>query len=459
MFQILPANLGNGEFKSDYHLRYAYLTGAMYKGIASVELVAKLGQAGLMGYFGTGGLRLDRIEAAIQSIQDQLPDQKNYGMNLLCNLIKPQVEEDTVKLFLKYQIKYVEAAAYMQITPALVLYRLKGLKINPQGKVETPHHILAKVSRPEVALVFMSPPPPEIVKMLVAQNLLTPEEAQFSEHIPMSNDICVEADSGGHTDQGVAYALMPAMQRLRDEVMAKYRYKKAIRVGAAGGIGTPEAAAAAFILGADFVMTGSINQCTVEAGTSDAVKDMLQTMNVQDTAYAPAGDMFEIGARVQVFRKGVFFPARANKLYDLYRQFNSLDDVDEKTCQQIQEKYFKRSFNEVWEETKAFYLKELPDEVTKAEQNPKHKMALIFRWYFIHTSRLAIKGIEDQKIDYQIHCGPALGAFNQWVKGTPLENWRHRHVDQIAEKLIQGTAAILTQRLMKYTQRPVELIQ
>ena len=121
--------------------------------------------------------------------------------------------------------------------------------------------------------------------------------------------------TGGHTDQGVALALMPAMFRLRDDLMARHRYHRKIRVGAAGGIGTPHAAAAAFVMGADFILTGSINQCTVEAGTSDAVKDMLQEINVQDTAYAPAGDMFEIGARVQVLKKGLFFPARANKLH------------------------------------------------------------------------------------------------------------------------------------------------
>ena len=168
--------------------------------------------------------------------------------------------------------------------------------------------------------------------------------------------------------------------------MMRYQYAKAIRVGAAGGIGTPQAAAAAFILGADFIMTGSINQCTVEAGTSNAVKDMLQTMNVQDTTYAPAGDMFEIGAKVQVLRKGLFFPARANKLYELYRHYDSLDEIDDKTRQQIQEKYFQRSFATVWEDTKAYYLKEKPEEIVKAEQNPKHKMALIFRWYFVHSS-------------------------------------------------------------------------
>src|ERR1700733_10975230 len=107
-------------------------------------------------------------------------------------------------------------------------------------------------------------------------------------------------------------------------------------VGAAGGIGTPEAIAAAFVLGADFVLTGSVNQCTVEAGTSEAVKDMLQVANVQDTAYAPAGDMFEIGAKVQVFKKGTFFPTRANKLRELYLRYNSIEEIDKKTQKTIQ---------------------------------------------------------------------------------------------------------------------------
>ncbi len=447
---ISPTALGDPAFKAEYGLKYAYVAGAMYKGIASPALVIRLGQAGLLGYLGTGGLRLARIETAIQSIQQQLKPQQPYGMNLLCDLVRPALEEDTVNLFLRYQINAIEAAAYMQMTPSLVWYRLKGLQRNQQGQIIIPHRILAKVSRPEVAQVFMAPAPIHIVRQLVEQGKLTPQEAQMSEQIPMAHDICVEADSGGHTDQGVAYALMPAMLKLRDQMMEQYKYAQAIRLGAAGGIGTPEAAAAAFMLGADFIMTGSINQCTVQAGTSDIVKDLLQTMNVQDTAYAPAGDMFELGARVQVFNKGLFFPTRANKLYDLYRQYNSLDDIDEKTSQQIQEKYFKRDFAQVWEETRNYYLVEKPDEISKAEQNPKHKMALIFRWYFIHTTRLALKGSAEQRVDYQIHCGPALGAFNQWVKGTPLENWRHRHVDEIAEKIMHATATLLSQRFEQW---------
>jgi trans-AT polyketide synthase/acyltransferase/oxidoreductase domain-containing protein len=238
---------------------------------------------------------------------------------------------------------------------------------------------------------------------------------------------------------------MPAMLHLRDEMMSRYSYRKKIRVGAAGGIGSPEAAAAAFIMGADFITTGSINQCTVEAGTSDSVKDMLQDMNVQDTAYAPAGDMFETGARVQVFRKGVFFPGRANKLYELYMRHNSLEEIDSQTRKQIEDKYFRRSFEDVWSETKSYYSRINPG-FEKSAPSPKQKMALIFRWYFIHTTRLAMRGTEDEKVNYQVHCGPALGSFNQWVKGTELESWRNRHVSDIGERIMKGAAAVLTKR-------------
>jgi trans-AT polyketide synthase/acyltransferase/oxidoreductase domain-containing protein len=450
MIQVTPEALGSAHFKEDYHIRYAYLAGAMYKGIASQEMVVRLGKAGLMGYLGTGGLGPARIESAIQFIQSHLNNGESYGMNLLCNLIQPELEEQTVKLFLQYGINYIEAAAYMQMTPAIVYFRLKGVRQNSIGEIEIPHFVLGKVSRPEVAEAFMNPAPSEIIDKLVARGLLTAEEARLGKTIPVSHDICVESDSAGHTDQRVALTVLPAILKQRDNVMARHVYTKPIRVGAAGGIGTPEASAAAFIMGADFVLTGSINQCTVEAGTSEAAKDLLQDINIQDTTYAPAGDMFELGAKVQVLRKGLLFPARANKLYDLYSHHNSLDEIDDKTKNQIQERYFKRSFAAVWDETKAFYLREKPDEIEKAEKNPKHKMALIFRWYFIHTGRLAMKGDTEQQVDYQIHCGSALGAFNQWVKGTPLENWRNRHVDEIARKLMQATADLLNQRYASF---------
>ncbi|MBP2630736.1 MAG: PfaD family protein [Firmicutes bacterium] len=440
---LSASSLGSLEFKKEYGLKYAYLTGGMYRGVASKEMVVKMGKAGMMGYLGTGGLQLDEIEQAIESIQHQLSADESYGINLLHNPANPDKEEQTVDIFLKHGVKKIEAAGFLNVTPALVKYRAKGLSRNLQGEVLISQKVMAKVSRPEVASEFLTPAPEQIVSKLLEDSKITREEADLLKKIPMADYICVEADSGGHTDGGVAYTLMPAMLKLRDGMMKKYQYAKKVGIGAAGGIGTPSAAAAAFVLGADFILTGSINQCTIEAATSDSVKDLLQQMNVQDTEYAPAGDMFEIGAKVQVLKKGLFFPARANKLYELYRKYNSLDEIDEKTKKQIQEKYFNKSFEEVYDDVKKFYP---PHEIEKAERNPKHKMALIFRWYFGYSSRLALKGDEKCRVDYQIHCGPALGAFNQWVKETPLENWRNRHVDEIAKKMMSETAVLLNQR-------------
>jgi trans-AT polyketide synthase/acyltransferase/oxidoreductase domain-containing protein len=409
-----------------------------------------MGKARLMAYFGTGGLDLREIDAGINYIQKHLTKNEPYGMNLLSEPTRPEHEAESVKLFLRQGIRYVEASAFIQLSPSLVRYRLLGVRQTPDGQLHVPHHVLAKVSRPEVAEAFMNPAPPHIIERLVQAGLLSAEEAALAPLIPMSNDICVEADSGGHTDQGVAYALMPAMIALRNTVARERGYKTEIRIGAAGGIGTPEAAAAAFILGADFIMTGSINQCTVEAGTSDAVKDLLQTMNVQDTAYAPAGDMFELGAKVQVLKKGLFFPARANKLYELYMRHNSLDEIDQKTLQQIQEKYLRRSFQDVWAETRAYYGKTNQAALAAAEANKKQKMALIFRSYFVHANRLALRGSADQKVDYQIQCGPALGAFNQWVKGTELEDWRRRGAADIGERIMTAAAKLLAERFAEF---------
>ena len=447
-FKDRSVKLGNPDFLRDYGLKYAYASGGMYRGASSKEMVSAMGKSRLLSFLGTGGLSIDQIEKDIQYVQSQLGKDGVYGLNLLNNLYDPDMEMQTVKLYLMYGVRFVEAAAYIQMSAPLVYFRLKGLKRRVDGSVACNHKILAKLSRPEVAEAFMKPAPQQLVNKLLEQGLITQEEADLSKEVPMSHDICVEADSGGHTDRGVAMVLFPAIQALKDQIQGTHQYSKKIRMGLAGGIGTPQSAVCAFMMGADFVLTGSINQCTVEAGTSDAVKDLLQSINVQDTDYAPAGDMFEIGAKVQVMKKGVLFPGRANKLYSLYSQYDSIDEVPEKTIKQLEKSYFKKPVSEVWDETVAYFRSRgMPGEIDKANQNPKHKMALIFRWYFGYSNRLAFAGDVDNKVNFQIHCGPAMGAFNQWVKGTDLENWRNRNVDKIGIKLMEETAMLMKDKM------------
>lgn len=79
-------------------------------------------------------------------------------------------------------------------------------------------------------------------------------------------------------------------------------------------------------------------------------------------------------------------------------------------------------------------------DVERMEQNPKYKMSSVFRWYFGYATRAAINGEENAKVDYQIHCSPAMGCFNQLVAGTDLESWHNRHVDEIGIMLMEQAA-------------------
>ncbi len=448
LISVTAKDLGCPTFCQDYRVRYAYLAGSMYKGISSSALVIRMAQAGLMGFFGTGGLSLERIEDEIKTIQKNLGREGAYGLNFLHTLDDPAREQALIDLYLQYDIRFIEAAAFMQITAPLIHFRFKDAYIDAKGNPVAARHVIAKVSRPEVAQAFMQPAPEHLLHQLVQNNQLTEQEAKIARLLPISDDICVEADSGGHTDAGVALTLIPTIIRLRDQMMESYAYAKRIRVGASGGIGTPEAAAAVFMLGADFILTGSVNQCSPEAANSPAVKDMLAQLNVQDTTYAPAGDMFELGAQVQVVRKGTLFPARANKLFHLYRTYESLEQIDVRTRRAVEEQYFKKSFDQVWQETKDYYVRSnQTHEIEKALRNPKHKMALVFKWYFIHTTRIALEGDKNDQVNFQVHCGPAMGAFNQSVKGTHLEDWHNRHVDMIADYLMNGAAKLFEQKL------------
>ncbi len=196
-------------------------------------------------------------------------------------------------------------------------------------------------------------------------------------------------------------------------------------------------------MGADYVLTGSINQCTVESGASDAVKDLLQTAGLNDTTYVPAGDMFELGAKVQVFKRGLLFPQRANKLYELYQHYDSINAMDSELQHMLQETYFKRSFAVIWQEIVDYFTALDPAILERAYRYPKYQMALIFRWYFGYTTRIALVGDLRDKLNFQIHSGPALGAFNLWVKDTELAPWHNRRIALISQKILAEASLLL----------------
>ena len=45
-----------------------------------------------------------------------------------------------------------------------------------------------------------------------------------------------------------------------------------------------------------------------------------------------------------------------------------------------------------------------------------------------------------RKIDYQVWCGPAMGAFNEWTRGTFLERPENRRAEVVGLNLLYGAA-------------------
>ena len=286
----------------------------------------------------------------------------------------------------------------------------------------------------------MGPPPADMLRTLVEAGKLTAEEARLGARVPLATDITVEADSGGHTDNRPLVALLPTMLALRDEMETALGTPGSIRVGAAGGLGAPSSVAAAFALGAAYVLTGTVNQAAVESGLSEDGKKMLAQADIADVAMAAAADMFELGVKLQVLKRGTLFAARANRLYDLYRAYDSLESIPTPIRKELEDKIFTATFDTIWAETEAFWREREPAQAELALSNPKHRMALVFRWYLGQSSRWAIAGDGGRRADFQIWCGPAMGAFNTWVKGSFLEEPSQRGAVQIALNLLEGAA-------------------
>ena len=141
-----------------------------------------------------------------------------------------------------------------------------------------------------------------------------------------------------------------------------------------------------------------------------------------------------------MLKKGVFYPVRAAFLYSLYSRYSSLDELPEADRAKAEKEIFRRNIDEVWNDTSAFFRQSAPHILEKAIADPKMKMALVFRWYLGLSTRWAKNGESERVSDYQIWCGPSIGAFNAWVRGTVLEKTENRRVAEVAEKIMTETA-------------------
>jgi len=440
---LYPEWLGDRSFGEVHGTRFPYVAGAMANGIATPRMVVAMARAQMVGFFGAGGLDLDAVERGIQQIRSDLGpdvDRLPWGSNLIFSPNEPDLEQAVVQLYLRHDVRRVSASAYMRLSPAVVRYAATGLAIDAAGQIRRRNHLFAKISREEVARLFLLPPPADLLQSLVQAGQLSREEAALAARLPLAQDVTVEADSGGHTDNRPLTVILPRIMQLRQELAPDPATP--IRIGAAGGLGTPAAVAAAYSMGAAYVLTGSVNQAAVESGLSDEGKALLGQAGVADIAMAPSPDMFELGVKVQVLKRGTMFAARAARLYELFGRYEGLDQIPAAERVRLERELFQAPLDSIWDEVQRYFAGRDPTQIDRAARDSRHRMALVFRWYLGQSSRWAIQGTVGRNLDYQIWCGAAMGAFNAWAADSFLARVENRTVEQIARNLLEGAAVV-----------------
>ena len=145
----------------------------------------------------------------------------------------------------------------------------------PNGRIVRLNHLMAKLSRPEVAAEFMAPAPERIVNALVREGRLTPSEIEIAlrsrhrggryQRKPTPAGIQITATS--------CRAPAAASARTGQGVCEFARCSSRVRGRGGRMNGTPGGAvAAAFTMGAAYVLTGTINQTARESGLSEAAE-------------------------------------------------------------------------------------------------------------------------------------------------------------------------------------------
>ncbi len=146
---LYPEWLGDRGFLEAHGVRFPYATGAMARGIASEALVIAIARAGMLGFFGAGGLSLPRVEQALATLQEALGDALPWGVNLIHSPQDPELETRLAALLLARGVRRVEASAFMALTPAVVRYAYSGIWRDSSGHIQRTNHVFAKISRPK----------------------------------------------------------------------------------------------------------------------------------------------------------------------------------------------------------------------------------------------------------------------------------------------------------------------
>ena len=125
---------------------------------------------------------------------------------------------------------------------------------------------------------------------------------------------------------------------------------------------------------------------------------------------APAADMFEMGVKVQVLKRGTMFAMRAAKLYELYRTHPRLEDLPAAERAALEKNLFRAPLEEIWaQDARLFH-----GDAIRARWNvPSASRNIEWHWCFagISASRRAGPTSANRRARSIIRCG----AGRRWA--------------------------------------------
>ncbi|WP_462202531.1 ACP S-malonyltransferase [Frankia sp. CcWB3] len=369
--------LGAAGFRERYGLRLAYAVGASGVGANGSRLVSAAAGAGALGF----------------------ADAPVSWLATTWRADGPPAAD----------VRVVEVDLPLGPTPELVRFRFTGAHRDRHGRARPARHVVARVMGLDCARAFLNPPGPAVLEALVRAGALTSAEADAARHLPVASDLAVASPAGWHGGGLTMLHLLPEVRALARGV------PQPVHVGVSGGVGTPEQAAAAFALGADFLLTTSVNLCAEESALTAATRAHLAALAPGDTGWTPDPSHFTLGARSEVLRRGTLFAARANHLVDLYRR---RAEPDAATLRHVEETYVGHPL----------------DQIAEGVADPRRRLAEALRWYLRRAAAWR-DGAPEQPLDYRLPCGPDLAAFNR--------DPGRRAVAGIADHLMAGAADLV----------------
>ncbi len=204
----------------------------------------------------------------------------------------------------------------------------------------------------------------------------------------MADDVTAEADSGGHNRQSAgdrtpADDAAPWGPDGRSTAMTGPLW-----IARGGGSSFPWVAAGASAMEAAYLVTGSVNQACVEAGTSTPSARCSPRRDRRTLRWPQPPTCSRWGSRCagpeawhDVRRCG---PASSSSIYSPC--YDAIERIPAAERAMLEKELLRASGDDLGPDAEHFQRPATRRQIERALRDPKHKMALIFRWYLGQSS-------------------------------------------------------------------------